>query len=131
VKRTGILHPDIAGVVARLGHTDTLCIADAGLPIPHGPQRIDLAVRPGLPAFLDVVDTVLQELVVERLVVAQEIHTFSPDLYRQLVERLADLPVEAVPHTEFKQRTAACSAVIRTGEFTPYANVILVAGVPF
>ncbi len=131
MKKTGILNAEIAAVVAHMGHTDTLCIADAGLPIPSGPQRIDLAVRPGLPGFLDVLAAVLEELAVERAVVASEMISASPELYRQLVAQLGNVPVETVLHTEFKQRTAGCKAVVRTGEFTPYANVILVSGVTF
>ncbi|GIV76914.1 D-ribose pyranase [Litorilinea aerophila] len=131
MKKMGILNAEIAAVVARMGHTDTLCIADAGLPIPPGPQRIDLAVRPGLPGFLDVLAAVLEELTVERVIVASEMVSTSPELYRQLVAQLGDVPVETVLHTEFKQRTASCKAVVRTGEFTPYANVILVSGVTF
>lgn len=131
MKKMGILNAEIAAVVVRMGHTDTLCIADAGLPIPPGPQRIDLAVRPGLPGFLDVLAAVLEELTVERVIVASEMVSTSPELYRQLVAQLGDVPVETVLHTEFKQRTASCKAVVRTGEFTPYANVILVSGVTF
>lgn len=131
MKKTGILNADIAAVVARMGHTDTLCIADAGLPIPDTTRRIDLVVRPGLPGFLDVVDAVLQEMVVERAIVAEEMLRVSPDLYNRLIQRLGNIPVESVPHSEFKRRTETCKAVVRTGEFTPYANVILVSGVAF
>ncbi len=131
MKKTGILNADMAAVVARMGHTDTLCIADAGLPIPDTTRRIDLVVRPGLPGFLDVVDAVLQEMVVERAIVAEEMLRVSPDLYNRLIQRLGNIPVESVPHSEFKRRTETCKAVVRTGEFTPYANVILVSGVAF
>ncbi|RME59441.1 MAG: D-ribose pyranase [Caldilineae bacterium] len=131
MKKTGILNAEIAGTVARMGHMDTICVADAGLPIPRSTRRIDLVVRPGLPGFLDVVETLLEELVVERAIVAEEMLTVSPDLYRDLAARLGDIPIERVPHEAFKERTGGCKAVIRTGEFTPYANVILVSGVAF
>jgi len=131
MKKSGILNADIAAVVAQLGHMDTLTIGDAGLPIPQGPKRIDLVVKPGLPAFLDVLAVVLQEQVVEKAVIAAEMEQVSPDLYQQLREVLGQIPVESVPHEEFKERTAGSRAVIRTGEFTPYANVILVSGVAF
>lgn len=131
MKRSGILNADIAAVVAQLGHMDTVTIGDAGLPIPQGPKRIDLVVKPGLPTFLDVLAVVLQEQVVEKAVIAAEMEQVSPDLYRQLREILGQIPVESVPHETFKARTAHSRAVIRTGEFTPYANVILVSGVAF
>jgi D-ribose pyranase len=131
MKKSGILNADMAAVVAQLGHMDTLTIGDAGLPIPSGPKRIDLVVKPGLPAFLDVLAVVLQEQVVEKAVIAAEMEQVSPDLYRQLRELLGQIPVESVSHEAFKERTAGSRAVIRTGEFTPYANVILVSGVAF
>jgi D-ribose pyranase len=131
LKKTGILNAEIAAVVARLGHMDTITVGDAGLPIPAGPQRIDLVVKPGLPAFLDVVDVILSEMVVERVIIAAEMEQVSPDLYRQLLDHLGNVAVESVSHETFKALTQSSRAVVRTGEFTPYANVILVAGVAF
>jgi D-ribose pyranase len=131
VKKTGILNAEIAAVVARLGHMDTLTVGDAGLPIPAGPQRIDLVVKPGLPGFLDVLEVILQEMVVEKVIIAAEMENVSPDLRRQLIDRLGDISIEEVPHEAFKEITQSSRAIIRTGEFTPYANVILVAGVAF
>jgi D-ribose pyranase len=131
MKKTGILNQPISAVVAGLGHTDTLVIADAGLPIPPGPQRIDLALKPGLPTFLDTLDVIFTEMQVEKAIIAAELPQVSPALYAQLVKRLGALPLETVPHLAFKEQTGAARAVIRTGEFTPYANVILIAGVVF
>ena len=131
MKKSGILNAEIATVVAHLGHMDTVTIGDAGLPIPQGPKRIDLVVKPGLPSFLDVLVVVLQEQVVEKAIIAAEMETVSPDLYQRLRSVLGQIPVETVSHEEFKRCTADSRAVIRTGEFTPYANVILVSGVAF
>jgi D-ribose pyranase len=44
---------------------------------------------------------------------------------------LGDTPIVTVPHQSFKAQTHSARAVIRTGEFTPYANIILEAGVVF
>jgi D-ribose pyranase len=41
------------------------------------------------------------------------------------------IAINYVSHEEFKQRTNESRAVIRTGECTPYANVIFQAGVTF
>jgi D-ribose pyranase len=48
-----------------------------------------------------------------------------------LKDLLGDVPTETVTHEDLKARSHSARAVIRTGEFTPYANVILVAGVVF
>jgi D-ribose pyranase len=131
MKKSGLLNQPISAVIAGMGHTDTLVIADAGLPIPPGPARIDLALTPGAPAFLDVVAAILGDLKVERAVVAGEMLTASPAVYAALRDLLGDVPIETVPHIEFKQQTRTAHAVVRTGEFTPYANIILVSGVVF
>ena len=131
MKKTGILNQPISSVVAGLGHTDTLVIADAGLPIPSETQRIDLALTEGIPAFLDTVRTVMMEMEVERATVAEEMLDASPQVYEALKKMLGDVPIETVTHLVFKEQTRSARAVIRTGEFTPYANVILTAGVVF
>lgn len=131
MKKIGLLNQPLSAVIAGLGHTDTLVIADAGLPIPAETQRIDLALAEGLPAFLDTLDVVLKEMQVERAIVAEEMLDASPDIYRGIEELLGDVPVETVTHLIFKEQTRSARAVVRTGEFTPYANIILVAGVVF
>lgn len=132
MKKTGIINAPIAALIAELGHGDTICIGDAGLPIPDHVQRIDLAVKAGVPAFLTVLETVLEELAVEGAVLAQELMG-NADYYNQVLAVLPtdEVRVELVSHTEFKERLNDVKAVIRTGEFTPYANVILRAGVVF
>jgi D-ribose pyranase len=138
MKRGTILHPDLARAVASLGHGDLVVVADAGLPIPPGVERIDLAYAPGKPAFLDVLEALLAEMEVERATLAAETRTATPAALRERLEaRLLALPkvrergVELVPHEELKRLTRLARAVVRTGEFTPYANVVLHAGVVF
>lgn len=131
MKKIGILNQSISSVIAGLGHTDTLVVADAGLPIAQETQRIDLALVEGIPSFLDTLRAVLTEMQVERAVVAEEMLETSPGAYEAIKELLCDVPIEAVPHSVFKEQARSTRAVIRTGEFTPYANIILVAGVVF
>jgi D-ribose pyranase len=131
VKTIGILNQPISAVIAGLGHMDTLVIADAGLPIPPETQRIDLALTEGIPSFLDTLRVVLMEMQVEQAIVAEEMLDASPQVYEAIKEMLGDVPIETVTHLIFKEQTRSARAVIRTGEFTPYANVILAAGVMF
>jgi D-ribose pyranase len=128
MKRIGIINQPIAAVIGGLGHSDMITIADAGLPIPAATQRIDLSLTRGVPSFLQTLQVVLSEMFVEKAIVAEEMQSVSPQMYAALVEALGDTPIELVPHVEFKRETAVSQAIIRTGEFTPYANVILVAG---
>jgi D-ribose pyranase len=131
MKKIGLLNQPISSVIAGMGHKDTLVIADAGLPIPPETERIDLALREGLPAFLDTLRAVLTEMEVERAIVAEEMLEVSPEVYEGVKNLLGDVPIETVGHEDLKTRSRSARAVVRTGEFTPYANVILVAGVVF
>lgn len=129
MKREGLLHPLLSATVASLGHGQTLAIGDAGLPVPATTPTIDLGFTPGQPAFVDVVEAVLSELVVESAVVATQLD--DGPLRRRLLELLDPAAVHTIDHEAVKARLTDCRAVVRTGEFTPYANVILTAGVAF
>ena len=131
MKKSGILNQAISEVVAGMGHMDQITIGDAGLPVPGNVRRIDLALRQGTPGFLETVETVASELQVEQVIVAAETETVSPHILAGLKKMFTDVKWQTVTHTEFKKLTANSKASIRTGEFTPYANVILVAGVVF
>ena len=53
--------------MADLGHTDTIVISDCGLPVPAGVQKIDLALKPGTPSFMEVVAEVAKNMVIEKV----------------------------------------------------------------
>ncbi len=131
MKKTALLNSALSETIARLGHNDFLVIGDAGLPIPTGPQRIDLALTRGVPTFIETLQAVLTEMQVERYIVAAEMEKASPHILKAVQEQLPELPFEKVPHERFKELCAMAKAVVRTGEFTPYANILLVAGVVF
>lgn len=131
MKKTGILNQPLSSVIAAMGHQDALVVADAGLPIPPETPRIDLALTEGIPGFLDTLRAVLMEAEVERAIVAEEMLTESPQIYEAVEALLGDVPIETVAHRVLKEKTRSARAVVRTGEFTPYANVILIAGVVF
>jgi len=131
MKKIGTLNQPLSEVIAGLGHLDTLVIADAGLPIPLGTQRIDLALTQGIPGFLATLRVILEEVQVERAIIAEEMIDANSTIYEQLQNLLPETPIETISHTELKQRTSSARAVVRTGEFSPYANIILVSGVVF
>ena len=131
MKKYGTLNQPISEVIAGMGHGDMLVIADCGLPIPQGVRRIDIALLPGVPSFLQTLDVVLKELEVESVVVATEMSTASPELDKDIKKMIGDRPVTVVSHEDFKAMTKQGVAVIRTGECTPYANIILRSGVIF
>ncbi|HAK51679.1 MAG TPA: D-ribose pyranase [Gammaproteobacteria bacterium] len=129
MKKGKLINHQISELIGSLGHTDEIVIADAGLPIPDETTRIDLALTRGIPSFEDTLNTVMEEMFVEKAFVSEDISEKSPEVLAFIKQTLGDdVPIEAVPHTQFKERTKSSRAIIRTGEFTPFANVILVSG---
>ena len=133
MKKAGILNSDISRVLSYLGHTDTICIGDCGLPIPDEVERIDLALCFGEPTFMRTLEIVAGDMKIEKIVLATEIKEQNKEVLSQIEALFAgqNIEVEYVPHTELKAQTKNCKAVIRTGETTPYANVILQSGCIF
>lgn len=129
MKRTGILHGELSAHIARLGHTDQFLIVDSGFPIPPGVPVVDLRVVYGLPAFAPVFDAIADEVVVEHALVATELAEGNPPIDALIRDRFPD--AETVDHAELKRRSAAARFIVRTGEDTPYANILLTAGVGF
>lgn len=133
MKKAGILNSDISRALSYLGHTDALCIGDCGLPIPDEVERIDLALCFGEPTFMRTLEIVAADMKIEKIVLAEEIKSRNPAVLEQ-IEKLFEgqtIDVEYVSHVELKAQTHHCKAVIRTGETTPYANIILQAGCIF
>ncbi|VDN46750.1 D-ribose pyranase [Petrocella atlantisensis] len=127
--KKGILHPQLARVLAEIRHMDTIVIGDAGLPIPKGVERIDLGWKEGNPGYLDVLEEILKYIIVEKATFALEAKNFSLDFHNKSLELLPkEIPVDYINHVELKEQSKMAKAIILTGEFTPYTNVILVAG---
>ena len=131
MKKDGILNQRLLNVMGSLGHTDRIVVCDAGLPIDKNVERIDLAVTKGVVKFMDVLRPLLDELVVEKIILAQEIVTKSPAMYHEILALTKSIPVEMVSHEDFKKLTKETKAIIRTGEFTSYCNIILQSGVSY
>ena len=131
MKRTALLNIELSQLIASMGHGDVLVIGDAGLPVPAGVRRIDLAVTEGVPTVAQVLQTVLSELQVERAVIAQESVSASGELPAWYSQQTGLPAPQTLSHNDFKALSRQAVAVVRTGEFTPYANVALVSGVVF
>lgn len=131
MKKSGILNREITTVLARLGHTDTVIIADCGLPIPEDVYCIDLSIIVGTPNFWTVLKVVLDEMEVENMTWATEIKGENDRLLEKVKTSYGEIPKEYVSHDDLKTAIPKAKAVIRTGEATPYANVVLHSGVIF
>lgn len=131
MKKNGILNDRISGLIAEMGHKESLMICDAGMPIPRECNRIDIALTAGVPGFLETLKAVLQELCVESIILAEEIQEHNASLEKQILAILPDIHVEYMPHADMKTDMVHTKGVIRTGEFSPYANIRLISGVVF
>ncbi len=132
MKKHGILNSDIAKVLVDLGHTDKIAIGDAGLPVPDGVKKIDLALTLSEPAFISVLQVVLSDMKVEAVVLAEEIKEQNAGQVAAVKAELTENErISYVSHEEFKEQLKDVKAVIRTGEATPYSNIILQSGVLF
>ncbi|MEQ8143734.1 D-ribose pyranase [Streptomyces sp. OP7] len=129
MKKHGILNRHLSGALAELGHTDGVLVCDAGMPIPAGPRVVDLAFRAGVPSFAEVLEGLLEELAVEGATAAEEVRDANPAAASLLAGRFPDLAY--VPHERLKELTSGARLVVRTGEASPYANVLLRCGVFF
>lgn len=133
MKKHGILNSEISRVLSYMGHTDWIAIGDCGLPIPDEVERIDLALTFGEPGFMRTLELVAADMKVEKIILAEEIKECNPDVLEQIQAYFKDhqIEVEFVSHAALKAKTHQCKAVIRTGEITPYANIILQSGCIF
>ncbi|WP_434606628.1 D-ribose pyranase [Pseudomonas sp. D2-30] len=134
MKKTPLLNIALSRLVASLGHGDKVVIGDAGLPVPPHVELIDLALTHGVPDFVSTLNVLLSEMQVESHVLAQEIIDKQPSALATLEALHAEGALGAralVSHEQFKVLTREARAVIRTGECSPYCNVVLIAGVTF
>ena len=127
--KKGIFHPQLLRVLGELRHRDMLVIGDAGLPIPKGVERVDLGWIEGEPSYLKVLSEIAKVIVVEDAIFANEAKEVSPEIHEEALKLLPEnVGLEYVDHSELKEISKDAKAIILTGEFTGYTNVILVCG---
>ena len=102
-----------------------------GMPVPMGTKKIDLCVDKELPTFMQILENVLKEMKVQKIYLADEIKDQNPEQLENIKQELPDVEIEFMPHTDLKKNLAKTHAFIRTGEMTPYSNIILESGVTF
>ena len=124
MKEKGILNSEISKRLSDLGHADLIAIGDCGLPI-YPEKKIDLALKLGEPKFIDVLETLLDDFGCEHYILASEIKEENPDQEKAIKDLLKGVSSEYISHEDFKKKLDDVKFVIRTGENTPYSNIIL------
>ena len=131
MKKIGVINKEIAGLIAGMGHGDMLVVSDAGLAIPDSIKRIDVSICPGLPKVMDLLKVIREELHVEYILVPQLMKKHCPHIQSELKKLYPEAKIRELNTDMYKERAYQSKAIIRTGEYTAFANVILVAGVTF
>ena len=128
MKETGLLNIEISDAIAHLGHMDELIICDAGFPIPAGVRSIDVSLKDNQPTTVEVLTEILKHFSVEKIVLAEETQKHSPTMFAQLTGLFdKSVVVETIAHTDLKQRSRGVKAIVRSGDFTAYSNILLVS----
>ena len=125
MKKSGVLNSDISRVLSYMRHTDTICISDCGLPCPDETELIDISLEKGVPDFVRVLKAVVNDMSVEKIFLAEEIRVKNPAVLKEIQTLLPGVRTDFMPHEEFKKKLLSCKAVVRSGEASPYANIIL------
>ena len=128
MRKGGILNPALNRILTETGHTDLITICDKGFPVPIGPERLDLALVDDIPTVLDVLRAVKEEFIIDCIIVAEEMLEASPQRYEEIRNMFPETEIKRVPHLRFKDICTESRAVVRTGDTTPYANLIIVSG---
>ena len=131
MKKARLLNPHILNEVAALGHTEYLVIADCGLPIPKDVKVIDISLVHGVPSFTSVLKAVNEELVIESAIIASEIEDHNQKVLSEIKGVMDGRTIKEVPHEELKALCRDAKCIIRTGEASSYANIVLIGGVNF
>ncbi|HIX64394.1 MAG TPA: D-ribose pyranase [Candidatus Mediterraneibacter colneyensis] len=125
MKKSGIINRKLMGALAGLGHTDSIVITDAGLPIPRECEVVDLALVNGIPGFSDTVKAVLNEIIVEEAVIFQPMQEANPRVYQELEQMMPKQKKRLLGGGEFIEEVRKAKIVVRTAEFSPCCNLIL------
>ena len=129
MKEIGFLNGQIDAALTRQGHMDLMMVVDAGFPVPDHVELIDIALRPGTPSVPEVLAELAKVHSVEKLVLAEETKRHNPSYFAGVTERpWPEAEVEVISHAALKERSHQVKTIIRTGDFTAWANIMLVSG---
>ena len=121
--KTGILNPHLASLLARVRHTNTLVLADRGFPSWPTVETIDLSLVDDIPTVAQVFSAIQQNWTIGRIWMAEEYRLLNPT--DALIAATHPIPITWERHKALKLRVPAAIGLIRTGDTTQYANMIL------
>ncbi len=124
--QTGILNPHVLDLVARIRHTNTLVISDWAFPYWPQIETVDISLTHGIPTVLDVLDLLTPVFKIGRIWQAEEFMSHNtPEKIERFEKSFGGIPVTREAHVDFKKRVPLAIGLIRTGDPTPYGNIII------
>ena len=127
--RDGIINGQLASLLARFRHVNSIAIVDGPFPSYINVETVDLAVKKGFPTIPQILDLILPELELSGVVMAKEfeakVEKATVDSYRS---HLKGLPIQIIDHEDFKVQVGKTLGIIHTGDPIPYSSVILKSG---
>jgi D-ribose pyranase len=129
VQEVGPINRGLSKVISEQGHHDLLMICDAGFSIPKDVEVIDISFKENQPKVIEILNELRKFFSVEKLILAKETKRKNPGYFKEIISVFSDnSEVETIDHKELKELAKQVKAIVRTGDFTAYANVILVSG---
>lgn len=124
--KTGILNPHLLDLIARIRHTNTLVISDWAFPFWPEIETVDISLTHGIPTVLDVLDLLTPVFQIGRIWQADEfVAANTADTVERFAKSFGQIPLTREAHVDFKKRVPHAIGLIRTGDPTPYGNIIL------
>ena len=129
MRETGIVNREICDILSTLGHTDEMIVCDAGFAIPSGVRTIDISLAENRPTVPEVLAELRKHFSVEKLVISEETKKVVPSRFKELTKSFGKgVGLEIITQPAIRARARTVKAIIRTGDFTAYSNILLVSG---
>ena len=133
MRKFGILNRKLNDALSALGHGDICIITDAGFPLPYEAQpgtiSVDLAITQDLPDIPTILKLVNEEIIYEECYVATNQRDFNPQLFASISKIVKRCQITPIEHEKIMEMRKSAKVIIRTGNFSPWGNVLLVSGV--
>jgi len=124
--QSGILNPHLNHLLSRIRHTNTLVIADWAFPYWPQIETVDISLVKGIPTIADLLTAIEANFKIGEAWMAEEYLSHNPPGSDQAIRSiLKSVPLTFEPHLEFKKRVPHAIGLIRTGDITPYGNIII------
>jgi len=124
-----IINGELASLLARFRHVNTIAIVDGPFPTYPNVETVDLAVVLGLPSIPDVLTAILPHIEVSSVTMAKEFEkNRNLSIIKEYNQAISGIPVNIIDHEDFKVKVGQTLGIIHTGDNVPYSSVILNCG---